>query len=869
MRKNIKSRKKTKQAGGAKQPIIIQNVEVRPVNRTNQDIPKWRTAIQTAEARIPRRSLLYDLYADVVQDGHVTAVIGKRIDAVTTANWQFVNKEGEAVDEINELIDSIGFDEIVEEIVNTKFWGYSMLEPTFYKNESDRWEVSAGLIPRLNYRPHLGVVAYNYASDDGINIREGIYAKTVMEVGKTNDLGVLAGASQYAILKRGGVGDYAMYVQVFGRPIIDATWDGFDDAQKVKLQQALDIGAGGTIIRPDGTEVNILESKGTNTTIHPDFMKFLNKEISKALLGTTETVESSDSSGYAQAKEHGNQDTKKHDSDITYTRKVLNSRFIKILEAHGFNTQGGYFIVQGEETKLDPKESFEMVRSMVTELGLPVDDDYFYETYGIPKPKNYEQLKAEKEKEVVKDNLTTENSKKTEPKSKKTKSKEPTNTKEKVDEKEVKLFAKYFKPLLKLFQTAPAAMTGANGSHHTINLNLKATFNTDALIKRIYDAKGVTNFDLELFTYTVKSLLKGFKKGWDTEIVKLNYAPSFAYGIDDPALLTAFEQNLFRFAGVKTLAQAQLLNELFRKAKSFEEFYELAKAKVTIFNKDWLETEYSTALLTGEAAATYHRLIKQTDVFPYWKYTTAGDEHVRHSHKILNDIVLPANDKRWSKLFPPNGWNCRCYIVPRMAHEFNPSKLKADEAKADAYLASPAFAKEKAQGWGVNRGEIGQIFTANQQYIHKMPDMASKLLNSLGAADFGLLQYSNAKKIATAKAPTFKNTSETFFNELEVFENTPVIRDYNKRPLKVVKESIYKNDALLPAMQDTLLTPNEVWFNGNELETIVYIKYYKNKTFITTGTLKNGALNLQSWKVLKETKSEIETYRKGLLVHSK
>jgi len=253
--------KNVKQPASAPKPIIIQKIEVRPVNRTSQDIPKWRRAIQNAEARTPRRSLLYDLYADVVQDGHVIAVMGKRIDAVTTANWQFVNNDGEAVDEVNQLIDSIGFETILKEIVNSKFWGYSILEPQFFRGHTKKWEVTANLLPRLNYRPETGIVAFDYTTDDGVNIREGIYAKTVMEIGDIKDLGLLVSAAQYAILKRGGIGDYAMFVQVFGRPIIDATWDGFDEAQRIKLQAALDIGAGGVIIRPDGTEINILREK--------------------------------------------------------------------------------------------------------------------------------------------------------------------------------------------------------------------------------------------------------------------------------------------------------------------------------------------------------------------------------------------------------------------------------------------------------------------------------------------------------------------------------------------------------------------------------------------------------------------------------
>ena len=869
MAKTLFKEKNVTPPGGGTAPIVIQKIEVRPVSRTEQDIPKWRKALQSAEARTPRRTLLYDLYADVVLDGHVEAVIGKRIDAVTTANWQFVDKEGKPVDEINNVIDSVGFDDLVAEIINSKFWGYSIMEPQFWKNHSGKWEVSANLLPRLNYRPHLGIVAYQALGDDGINIREGIYAKTVMEVGNPKDLGLLLKAAQYAILKRGGVGDYAMFVQVFGRPIIDAVWDGFDEAQRVQLQESLNIGAGGVIVRPDGTQVNLMDGANGQSTIHNDFIKFLNKEISKSLLGTTETVESSDTSGYAQSKTHGEQDDNKHESDITFTRKVLNSRFIKVLEAAGFNTQGGEFMIQGDEVDLDKKENYEIHKSLVTDLNLPVEDDFFYETYSIPKPENYEALK--KEREAIKQSI--QNAKTEDPEA--NKKVDPKKANEDPEEDEVKL--SWYKRIVRFFLNAPAETTGATlGHHHTINLGFTPTHNDDELIRRIYATHGKMTFDFALFNNTIKSLLKGFKKGWHKDFTTLSFAPGFEYDIDDPMLLTAFEQNLFKFAGAKTLAQIQALNELFRKSKSFSEFYNEAIKLVGVYNKDWLETEYNTAVLTGEAAATYHRLIKQVHIFPYWEYKTVGDEHVRHSHQLLEGLILPANDPRWLKIFPPNGWNCRCYVAPRLPNEFDVSKLAQMQAKADTYINSPAFAKEAAQGWGVNRGAIGEVFAANQMYVHKFPGMSSKLLNKLGASDFDLQSYSQAKKVASTEVPEFENTVTEWFDALEIVDDLKVLRDYNKRPLLVNTSNVNAIVAeqgdkgkLLAGLEELLKSPDEVWLNGTELEDLVYIKYYKGKTLIALAKVLGGKLELNTWFVLQEVKKVINTYRRGLLVFGK
>ena len=35
----------------------------------------------------------------------------------------------------------------------------------------------------------------------------------------------------------------------------------------------------------------------------------------------------------------------------------------------------------------------------------------------------------------------------------------------------------------------------------------------------------------------------------------------------------------------------------------------------------------------------------------------------------LDNRVYAANDPIWSEIWPPNGWNCRCYITPLTLEE--------------------------------------------------------------------------------------------------------------------------------------------------------------------------------------------------------
>lgn len=431
------------------------------------------------------------------------------------------------------------------------------------------------------------------------------------------------------------------------------------------------------------------------------------------------------------------------------------------------------------------------------------------------------------------------------------------------------------------------------GHHHIVKLaedTLIKSFSVDPFLRRVYDAGGEMVFDAELYTLTADALLKGFKKGWDKkpEHVQL-MTGGIDYNQDDPALLTAFEQNIFRFSAAKTLAEVQELNAIFRQSSSFEEFMDLASKRFDIFNKTWLETEYNTAILTGEAAATYHRLIAKADLFPYWEYRTVGDRHVRKEHEKLDGLILPYNDPRWDKLFPPNGWNCRCFIVPRMASEFSKSRIAAMRKRADKYFKSKEFKFNQAQGWGVNRGKISEIFTANQQYVTKQPGKAARLLNSLKASDYGLPSYSNARKVATANLPEYSGKPSQFYASLEVI-NSPlqggkggvsVLRDYNNRPLELEAKNFETHTTgkkasrvkQLEAMRQTMKEPDEVWINGQQesrdLNDLVYIKYYQDKAMIVIGDIrKSQASSVSTWFTLTEKKRVIEKYRRGILIKS-
>jgi len=70
----------------------------------------------------------------------------------------------------------------------------------------------------------------------------------------------------------------------------------------------------------------------------------------------------------------------------------VNHKLVPLMAKHGFNVAGGSFAFKVDENT-DPATKVDIDTKVAMQV--PVGDDYWYETYGIPKPDNYEELKAQ------------------------------------------------------------------------------------------------------------------------------------------------------------------------------------------------------------------------------------------------------------------------------------------------------------------------------------------------------------------------------------------------------------------------------------------------------------------------------------------
>ncbi|HIB37967.1 phage minor head protein [Mesonia sp.] len=126
-------------------------------------------------------------------------------------------------------------------------------------------------------------------------------------------------------------------------------------------------------------------------------------------------------------------------------------------------------------------------------------------------------------------------------------------------------------------------------------------------------------------------------------------------------------QNLFRFSGAKTYQELAKLNFLLQgddgEPRPFSEFQKEALKINDQYNQHYLQAEYNSAQRAGAMAEKWAKYEDQKGVYPNLQYKTAKDNRVREDHANIDDVIKPVDDMFWDKWYPPNGFNCRCYVV--------------------------------------------------------------------------------------------------------------------------------------------------------------------------------------------------------------
>ncbi|GAB2586518.1 phage portal protein family protein [Spirosoma areae] len=355
--------------------VIDRSIHIRSVDRSRKTLDHWKSAIISAESVVhPTRKTLYDSYADVCLDEHLRSVLDQRRLAISRTKLVF-KRDGEEVDEIQELIKKRFFRQLLHHIQDARFYGYSLIGVDFVNRLTS-------LVPRPHVVPSKTLVVVTPYDTTGIDYSQPPYDTLYLAVGDTDDLGLLISAVPLVLLKRGDVSDWATFNELYGQPLRKGTYNPLDPAQKTQLEQALaSMGSAAHVVVPEGSNVEFVESNKTGAKdTYLGLADYCDKGLSKLIVGQTMTTQDGSSKSQGEVHERVADNITYDDQD--HILSYLNEQGIAMLNAQGFPVEGGAFEFVEEEAEISKKDRLTMDLDIHTKVG-KLKKGFFQQEYNV------------------------------------------------------------------------------------------------------------------------------------------------------------------------------------------------------------------------------------------------------------------------------------------------------------------------------------------------------------------------------------------------------------------------------------------------------------------------------------------------------
>lgn len=346
------------------------------------------------------RTRLFDMYESALLDLHLSGVLAKRLRGVTRLPIEF-QRNGEPDDIINAQLRSPWFKQLRKDLIMSEFWGFTLVQ--FYLDEDNN--IRYDLIDRKHYDPVRKTLLKFQNDQDGIPIDN---FDNCLFVGTERGLGIFAELMPAVLYKRGDMADWAQFCNIFGMPIREYTYDAGDEtARKRLIQEARRQGTNAVYIHPKDSELTLIEAgnKTGSSDLYKTFADYWDCKISIRVLGNTLTTDAKETGTQALGEVHKEEEDDMNADDRDFILDILNYEMRPIFADLGYNVDGGEF-VYAKKDKIIPSQQIDIVQKLQS-MGLPMDDDWLYETFGVEKPKDYDKQKADTlaQKEAIRQSL--------------------------------------------------------------------------------------------------------------------------------------------------------------------------------------------------------------------------------------------------------------------------------------------------------------------------------------------------------------------------------------------------------------------------------------------------------------------------------
>lgn len=354
---------------------------------TKKDIATWRQAWQMAITHNnPRRGELYNVYADIEIDGHLSGAITQINNSVMQRSFKITDrKTRKEKPELTELLEAGWFKDFMRLSLEERYWGPTLIQlgdviSVFGKMKFQNVE----LVPRHHVIPEFGVIVRDAISHNnkGIPYRQGKIAKWVIEVGNPRGLGLYLKVAPHVISKKNMLAFWDQFGELFGHPIRIAKTSNPDPKERSRVEKMLtQMGAAAWGLFPEGTDIDLKESsRGDAFEVYDRRVVRANSEMSKTLLTVTMTMD--DGSSLSQSQVHEKMFKQTVEAEADRLRDIINNQLIPRMAEKGFPFGENDLFEWNYALEYSPEQMNELEKNVLGSY--EVDPQYWIDNYGIP-----------------------------------------------------------------------------------------------------------------------------------------------------------------------------------------------------------------------------------------------------------------------------------------------------------------------------------------------------------------------------------------------------------------------------------------------------------------------------------------------------
>lgn len=320
--------------------------KLKSVSQTRKDIQSWKRALSMFEnAEQPVNYLLQLLLNDIIKDALLTSQLENRKEQTFSAAFTVKTAVDKDDDEATKKLKHMpAFRKIIDEILDSLFRGYSMIE----LHIDAQGQLQVYELPRTNIIPQLGIFYSDYVEQT-----KPIYYRELKEYGTyilefnnlimhEQDFGLLNKAVPHVLMKRFTQSCWGELTEIFGMPIRTLKTDTQDPGMLARGEQMMQaMGAAAYAIIDTEEEMSFASGTSTSGDIYANFINQCNNEISLLISGA---IIGQDTKHGSRNKDEAAQQMlwEKVQSDMRFVEQQINTIVMPALARHGIVQEGSY-----------------------------------------------------------------------------------------------------------------------------------------------------------------------------------------------------------------------------------------------------------------------------------------------------------------------------------------------------------------------------------------------------------------------------------------------------------------------------------------------------------------------------------------------